>query len=231
MTMNKPVVLVHGAWHGPWCWERVTPYLDAANIHWVAPDLPSVVEAPSGANQIEDNAVVRDALDGLPGSEQAILLGHSRGGTVITEAGTHDRVGHLVYLAAFLGLENEDTTPYRSDDLTQCLEVHDDGTITVKTELGKAVFYNEHDERDFKWAAQQLRPQSLKPFDGKSELAWQTKPSTYVACRYDNALPIDGQRKMAARATQSIEWDVDHSPFVYRPELVATLLIGMSVSS
>ena len=150
---------------------------------------------------------------------------------MITEAGTHDRVGHLVYLTAFLGLENEDTTPYRSDDLNQCLEVQDDGTITVKPELGKAVFYNEHDEDDFGWAAQQLRPQSLKPFEGKSELAWQTKPSTYVVCRYDNALPVAGQRKMAARATQSIEWDTDHSPFVYRPELVATLLVGLSVSS
>ena len=130
-----------------------------------------------------------------------------------------------------IGLENEDTTPYRSDDLNRCLEVHDDGTITVKPELGKAVFYNEHDEQDFGWAAKQLRPQSLKPFEGKSELAWQTKPSTYVVCRYDNALPVAGQRKMAARATQSIEWDTDHSPFVYRPELVATLLVGLSVSS
>ena len=209
----------------------MTPYLDAANIHWVAPDLPSVVNASTAANQTEAHAAVRDALDGIHGSENAIFLGHSRGGTVITEAGTHDRVGHLVDLTAFLGLENEDTTPYRSDDLNQCLEVQDDGTITVKPELGKAVFYNEHDEHDFGWAAQQLRPQSLKPFEGKSELAWQTKPSTYVVCRYDNALPVAGQRKMAARATQSIEWDTDHSPFVYRPELVATLLVGLSVSS
>ncbi len=228
--MNRPVVLVHGAWHGPWCWERVTPYLDAANIDWVAPDLPSVASAHTGANQTEDNLAVREALDDLPGSEEAILLGHSRGGTVITEAGTHDRVGHLVYLTAFLGLENEDTTPYRSDDLNKCLEIQDDGTVTVKPELGKAVFYNEHDEQDFSWASRQLRPQSLKPFEDRSELAWQTKPSTYVVCRYDNALLVAGQRKMAARATQSIEWDTDHSPFVYRPELVATLLIGLSVS-
>jgi len=229
--MTRPVVLVHGAWHGSWCWDRVTPYLDAADVHWVAPDLPSVEDAAGGANQSEDNAAVRNALDGLPGTEKAILLGHSRGGTVITEAGTHDRVGHLVYLAAFLGLENEDTMPYRSEGLNKCLEVQADGTVTVKPELGKAVFYNEHDETDFSWAQKRLRSQSFKPFEGTSELAWQTKPSTYVVCRHDNALPVDGQRKMAARATQSIEWDTDHSPFVYRPELVATLLIGMSVIS
>ena len=229
--MNKPVLLVHGAWHGPWCWDRVTPYLDNADIEWVAPDLPSVLDASTGANQTEDDTAVRNALDGLSGSEKAILLGHSRGGTVITEAGTHDRVGHLVYLAAFLGLANEDATPYRSAELGKCLDVHDDGTTTVKSELGKAVFYNEHNEQDFIWAAQQLRPQSHKPFEGESELAWQTKPSTYVVCNFDNALPAAGQRKMATRATASVEWDTDHSPFVYRPELVANLLISLSVSS
>ncbi len=229
--MNKPVVLVHGAWHGPWCWDRVTPYLDAAHIEWVAPDLPSVLAASEGANQTEDNIAVRDAIDSLPGSEKAILLGHSRGGTVITEAGTHDRVGHLVYLAAFLGLANEDTTPYRSAELNRCLDVHDDGTTTVKAELGKAVFYNEHNEIDFTWAAEQLRPQSHKPFVGQSQLAWQTKTSTYVVCSLDNALPAEGQRKMAARATTSVEWETDHSPFVYRPELVAELLISLSVGN
>tara|TARA_B110000438_G_scaffold127730_1_gene124094 strand:+ start:8230 stop:8919 length:690 start_codon:yes stop_codon:yes gene_type:complete len=229
--MNKPVVLVHGAWHGPWCWGRVTPYLDAADIRWVAPDLPSVASAATGANQVEDNKVVRDALDNLAGTEEAILLGHSRGGTVITEAGTHDRVGHLVYLAAFLGLANEDTTPYISADLGKCLRLNADGTSTVKSDLGKAVFYNEHNEQDFIWAAQRLRPQSHKPFEGESELAWQTKPSTYVVCNFDNALPAAGQRQMATRATASVEWDTDHSPFVYRPELVANLLISLSVSS
>lgn len=228
--MNKPVVLVHGAWHGPWCWNRVTPYLDAADIRWVAPDLPSVASASTGANQAEDNKVVRNALDNLDGTEKAILLGHSRGGSVITEAGTHNRVGHLVYLAAFLGLANEDTTPYISADLGKCLDIHADGTTTVKSDLGKAVFYNEHTEQDFAWAAQQLRPQSHKPFEGESELAWKTKPSTYVVCSSDNALPAAGQRKMATRATTSVEWDSDHSPFVYHPELIANLLINLSVN-
>ena len=228
--MNKPVVLVHGAWHGPWCWDRVTPHLDAAAVPWVAPDLPSCAAASTGANELEDNHVVRDALDGLPGSEQAILLGHSRGGRVITEAGTHDRVGHLVYLAAFLGEANEDTTSYIASGLYDALNSHDDGTTTVRAELGAGLFYNECNAEDFSWAAQRLRPQSHKPFESQSEPAWRTRPSTYVVCSRDNALPAAGQRKMAARATTTVEWGTDHSPFVNRPELVAALLIGLSVS-
>ena len=160
-----------------------------------------------------------------------MFLGHSRGCIVITEAGYHPRVGHLVYLAAFLGLAQEDTTPYRSTELNNSLHIHDDGTTTVRKDLGHAVFYNEHSAEDFSWAAQQLRAQSHKPFEGESQLAWQTKPSTYVVCTRDNALPPTGQRTMAARATTTIEWETDHSPFVYRPELVATLLIGLSVGN
>ena len=229
--MNKPVVLVHGAWHGPWCWERVTPYLDAAAVPWVAPDLPSCAVASTGANETEDNAAVRETLDSLPGDEQAILLGHSRGGRVITEAGTHNRVGHLVYLAAFLGHEDESLADYASPQLYDTLNTREDGTSTVKAELGAGVFYNECSAQDFSWAAQNLRPQSHKPFEGSSELAWQVKPSTYVICSRDNALPVAGQKKMAERATTMIEWDTDHSPFANRPELVASLLIGLSVSA
>ena len=230
VEVNKPVVLVHGAWHGPWCWDRVTPHLDAAGVPWVAPDLPSCAAAFAGANEMEDNGVVRDALDALPGSEQAILLGHSRGGKVITEAGTHDRVGHLVYLAALLGEANEDATSYASSELYKALDSHDDGTTTVRAELGAGLFYNECNAEDFSWAAQRLRPQSHKPFESQSEPAWRTRPSTYVVCSRDNALPAAGQRKMAARATTTVEWGTDHSPFVNRPELVAALLIGLSVS-
>ena len=229
--MNKPVVLVHGAWHGPWCWERVTPYLDSARVPWVAPDLPSCARASTGANEVEDNVAVRGALDALPGEEQAILLGHSRGGRVITEAGTHERVGHLVYLAAFLGDENEDVASYISPELYQALNVSEDGTTAVKAELGADVFYNECNATDFSWAAQRLRSQGHNPFEGSSELAWRVKPSTYVVCSRDNAIPASGQRKMAARATTVVEWSTDHSAFANRPELVAALLIGLSVST
>jgi pimeloyl-ACP methyl ester carboxylesterase len=229
--MNKPVVLVHGAWHGPWCWDRVTPHLDAAGVPWVAPDLPSCLTASAGSNVTDDDLAVRRAIDALAGNEQVILLGHSRGGGVITESGTHDRVGHLVYLAAFLGDEDEDATRWISPGLYSALESHDDGTTTVRADMGAEVFYNECSGKDFAWAAQQLRPQSHTPLETASQLAWKHKPSTYVVCSRDNAIPAEGQRVMAARSGSMVEWNTDHSPFANRPELVAALLIGLSVGS
>src|SRR5580700_10990719 len=92
------VVLVHGAWHGAWCWEQVIPRLGAAGQRSVVVDLPSV--SSPGAGLRDDAACVRDALDSL--TDDAVLVGHSYGGLVVTEAGVHPNVAHLVYLTAFV---------------------------------------------------------------------------------------------------------------------------------
>ena len=86
-------LLVHGAWHGAWCWDAVLERLPGA----VAIDLPS--NHVEGAGFTDDVAAVREALDGMT---DVVLCGHSYGGAVITEAGAHDNVGHLVYLCAFV---------------------------------------------------------------------------------------------------------------------------------
>ena len=74
------IVMVHGAWHGPWCFERVVPLLRDADV-----DARAVALAGEGYES--DVASVRDALDGIAGD--VVLLGHSYGGAVITEAGVH----------------------------------------------------------------------------------------------------------------------------------------------
>src|SRR4051794_4806797 len=91
MTVTT-AVLVHGAWHGAWCWEKLTPLLDEASVPWQALDLP--------LSSLEDDAAaVHKVLDAIEGP--AVLLGHSYGGAVISQAGDHPAVEHLVYLCAF----------------------------------------------------------------------------------------------------------------------------------
>jgi pimeloyl-ACP methyl ester carboxylesterase len=222
----RPVVLVHGAWHGPWCWERVTPLLDAAGVPWVAPDLPSVARSSEGVGVAEDVAAVEAVLDELPGSEPAVLLGHSRGGRVISEAGTHDRVGHLVYLAAFLVDEGEDTAEL-SRPVAPILRRAADGTSLPDPSRAPAVFYNDCTPEDVAWALSQVRPNSAgTPPEPRS--AWRSKPSTYVVCALDQAILAVHQRRMAQRATSMVEWQTGHSPFISRPELVAELLIRLA---
>lgn len=226
--MSRPIVLVHGAWHGPWCWERVTPFLDAAGAEWTAVDLPSVAAADSGASDQDDAVAVRAALDALPGRAPAILLGHSRGGRVISEAGDHDRVGHLVYLAALLNEKNISQSTLFSPDLPKALLYGADGTSRVNPELGMAVFYNDCSENDYAWATANLRAQSHREAALQANAPRKTKPSTYVICSRDNAIPAIAQRQMAESAGKIIEWEVGHSPFANQPDKVAALLIDLS---
>src|SRR5437870_13500893 len=95
--MSRTVVLVHGAWHGAWCWEQVLTHLDNAGRRAIAVDLPSVSSAT--ATLAGDVACVRAALDAV--ENDALLVGHSYGGVVVTEAGRHPAVAHIASLTAF----------------------------------------------------------------------------------------------------------------------------------
>src|SRR4051812_47408223 len=92
------VVLVHGAWHGAWCFDRVVPLVRARGVTVCALDLP-------GGGFDADVAHVRGSIDGIDGD--VVLLGHSYGGAVVTDAGAHASVRHLVFLCAFAIAENE----------------------------------------------------------------------------------------------------------------------------
>jgi len=228
--VSRTVVLVHGAWHGAWCWERVFPLLDAASVPLVAVDLPSVAYADATIH--DDAAYVRGALDAVNG--EVVLVGHSYGGGVITEAGVHPNVAHLVYLSAFVldvGESAQENTLEGGDGPSDLLPAiaFGDSVLTIKPEGAVAAFYHDCTPDDAQAAIERLRPESLAALAGKVEAAaWREKPATYVVCTDDRALPVALQRSNAARVATSIDWPTSHSPFFSRPELVADLLIDLS---
>jgi pimeloyl-ACP methyl ester carboxylesterase len=229
-AMQRTVVLVHGAWHGAWCWERVIPLLDSAAIPAVVFDLPSV--SHDNATLHDDADYVRGALDSIDGD--VVLVGHSYGGAVITAAGVHPNVAHLVYLCAF-ALEvgesvqkNSLTGGEGANELATALVVGD-GVITVDPERAVGAFYHDCAPDVAAAAIERLRPESLAALAGEvGAAAWHDKPATYVVCTEDRALPVALQRSNAARIGESVDWPTSHSPFLSRPDLVADLLIGLS---
>ena len=231
MTTNdgpRPIVLVHGAWHGSWCWDRVTPRLDAAGVPWVAPDLPSCATPSEQTGLPEDVREVERLLDALPGTEPAILVGHSRGGLVISEAGAHERVGHLVYLCALLLEPDADATAVLADEVMSALDLTDDLISTVKPGMAGALFYNECTTDDARWAAEQIGPMYAGGTVEGPRRAFAANPTTYVVCELDAVLPAARQHEMADVADHVVTWDTGHSPFVNRPDLVADLLIRLA---
>ena len=228
--MQRTVVLVHGAWHGAWCWERVIPLLDAAAVPLVVVDLPSV--SHDNATLHDDADYVRGALDSIDGD--AVLLGHSYGGAVISAAGVHPNVAHLVFLCAFaldVGESAQDNSLTGGDgasDLGAAL-VLGDGVLTVDPDHAVAAFYHDCAPDVAAGAIDRLRPQSLAALTGEVDAAaWRDKPSTYVVCTEDRALPVALQRSNAERIGESVDWPTSHSPFLSRPELVAELLVELS---
>jgi len=236
--MSRPVVLVHGAWHGAWCWEPVVEGLAADGIDALAVDLPGHgADTGSFGDLHSDAARVREVLDQQAGRD-AVLVGHSYGGAVITEAGGHPAVGRLVFLCALALTASESCVSVAAGDpaaasishdgrpdLGQAVTPDDDGTITLDPALAAACLYNECDPGTAAWAVDRLGPHPMVTLQQTPlAVAWLSKPSTYAVCANDLAIHPGLQRIMAARCGRAVEWESDHSPFLSHPELVVRML-------
>ena len=242
--MKRPVVLVHGAWHGAWAWERVLPLLTSEGVECLALDLPGhgADGGPFG-DLYSDVARVRETLDELNGD--VVLVGHSYGGAVITEAGLHPAVHHLVYVAAFALDAGESCVSAATSRVEVSLISYvgrpnlgagfimsSVDMITLDPSSAAECLYNDCDADTVAWALARLGPQPLITLEGTPKrAAWRTKPSTYVVCADDMAVHPDLQRIMARRCSSVIEWPTDHSPFLSRPDLMAGLLVDLARSS
>jgi pimeloyl-ACP methyl ester carboxylesterase len=221
--MTTPgVVLVHGLWHGAWCWDAVHRRLAAADVPSVAPELPLTSLA-------DDVAAVCAALDEF--ARPTVLVGHSYGGAVVTAAGVHPNVRRLVYLAAFQLDEGESVNRAMPDRaipptrLSDALEVTE-SQVALRADLAADVMYNgvPHEVTDA--AIARLRPVARGLFrETPQAIAWRTVPSTYVVCSKDLTVAPDLERAMAERATSRVEWPCGHMAMAERPELVADLLV------
>src|SRR5215207_4410781 len=227
------VVFVHGAlvFDGEWWWHRMVEPLAALGLGSRAVELPSCV-ASSGASleapgdMYADADAVRAALD--EEEEPLVLVGHSYGGMVITDAAAdHANVEHLVYVTSVM--------PERDETLASLgggrepgpwLDPRpEDGTMGVKAELLPGAFMQDCDEEAVAGALERLTRQPLAAF-GQSPraVAWREKPSTYVVCTEDRATPPEARREFARRADRVVELPTDHHPMLSRPELLARVL-------
>lgn len=235
-------VLVHGAWHGAWCWFKVIPQLERLGHTVVAPDLPShgTDRTPAKEVSLESYAeCVCRVLDAC--REPVILVGHSMGGLVISRAAElrPHKISMLVYLAAFLlpaGRTIFQATPAGEDShaIADVILSDDGSTAALKLEAVRRLFYADCEPRDVALARILLVPQPMAvagtPLSTSDE-KWGRLPRIYIECTRDNAIPIEAQRAMTSElpCRQVITLQTSHSPFFSSSDELSDHLARLSV--
>jgi pimeloyl-ACP methyl ester carboxylesterase len=239
MTTDHPgcstVLLVHGAWHGAWCWAALQTELERRGVPSLAIDLPGHgLSTEPLADLVTDADAVAGALALLAerGRDDVVLVGHSYGGAVITEAaGDATNVAHLVYVAAFaldagesvMGLLG--SLPPEPTPLADAMRIGDDGIATLDAELAPAALYGDSSPEAVAAALARVSGQPLASFTQPVTATPRDRlGSTYVLCTRDQAVAPGHQRVMAGRCDRVVELDSDHSPMITRTGELADVI-------
>jgi pimeloyl-ACP methyl ester carboxylesterase len=221
MNTARNVVLVHGGFVDGSGWQKVYRLLrqDGFNV--------SVVQNPTLS--LEDDAeVTRRVLQRQDGP--TVLVGHSYGGAVITEAGLHPSVVALVYIAAFAPDKSESVNTLIADPPPGApvppILPPQDGFLFLDREEFPASFAGDLPLQEARFMADSQVPWGVDALAGAvSEPAWRQKPSWYLVATDDRMIPPPAQRAMAERAGATVtETPASHSVFLSQPQAVADLI-------
>ena len=235
----RHVVLVHGAWHGAWCYAALQTELDARGVPSLAIDLPGHGASTEPLTDLHGDArCVVKVLQALRerGVTNPVLVGHSYGGAVISQAAAwHGDVAHLVYLAAFALNDGESVLsslmsfPRHDVALGAAIRARPDGTSVLDPDQAAPALYGKCAPHVIAASLARLSPQPQATMSqAVAGDALSRVESTYVVCARDEAVHPEHQRLMAARCTSSIELDTDHSPFVSAVRATADILESLA---
>jgi pimeloyl-ACP methyl ester carboxylesterase len=218
---NKNVVLVHGAFADGSGWEGVYKLLVASGFK------VGVVANPNTSleNDVAATKLVIDRMEG-----PVMLVGHSYGGAIITEAGNHPKVAGLVYIAAFVPDEGESMLallqagpPNPSSGILPPV----DGYVWYDKEKFHAGFCADISKEKAAFMADSQVPVSASVFASTiKQAAWKTKKSWYIVATEDHTIPPDAERFMAKRAGAVMtEIKGSHVVFISQPKAVAEVIM------
>jgi len=216
------VVLVHGAFADGSSWDKVIPLLQAKGLKVVAVQNPLTSLA-------DDVAATKRVIDAQSGP--VVLVGHSWGGTVITQAGGDDKVAALVFVAAFAPDEGQATSDLGKDGPPPpgAGSIHPDasGYLYLTPEGVAKHFAQDLPRAQTKVMAATQGPIFGKAFDEKvTAVSWKTKPSWYIVAEKDGMIQPDLERAMAKKVkATTISLPTSHVPMQSRPKDVAAAIV------
>lgn len=224
-------VLVHGGWNGGWCWEKVAPLLEEAGHRVEAPDLPGSGDDPTPIHEVSLQGYanrISEVLDAQ--AEPVVLVGHSSGGTVVSQTAEQrpDKVKLLVYLAAFLLRDGETLFEVGENEtgslvLPNLVMSEDGASATIREDVIKEALLHDCADEDAERAKSRFAPQALAPFATPLSLTEENFgriPRAYIETFQDRAISPPFQKYMYERlpCREVLSMDTSHSPFFSAPE-------------
>lgn len=237
---DSPIILVHGAFHGSWCWHKVIPFLEAAGRQVKALDMPGRAGDTRPHTDLGLDDFAGRVCEALESFEQpAVVVGHSQGGLSITQAAERlpERINVLVYLAALMpknGQTREELFAGPNPSMvSKGLRVDDAvGSAFMDDEYLVPAFYADCDEDDIALARANLVPEvrkvALTPVSITPERFGKVR-RVYIECTQDQAVLPDIQRRMinAQPPDRVITMETSHSPFFSAPEALANHILTL----
>jgi pimeloyl-ACP methyl ester carboxylesterase len=233
-------ILVAGAWHGSWCWQRVVPLLEARGARVTTPELPGMGDDNGDPREVTLGSWGRFVADiVIAARDPVILVGHSRAGVVISQAAelVPERLSRLVYLSAYLLPENRTMAAEARADTASLIAPNmvpagSGVTCALRADVVREAFYGRCTDADAAWAMARLRPEPLKPLVTSPRIsagAFGRVRRAYIECTADRAVTLASQRRMRSvlPCDPVFTLDSDHSPFLSSPQALADALGGM----
>lgn len=234
-------VLIHGAWHGRWCWDALAPLMVDAGHRVIAPDLPGMGEdtTPFAADVVGQwTDFVTDIV--CAADTPVMLVGHSRAGLVISQVAERvpARIARLVYLAAYLLPDGVSINDVVKGDASagpgEILDINrESGLCTVKPGTARDAFYHLCTAHDAHRAQARLVPEPTRSFLTPARISmarFGTVPRAYIEAGEDRAISLSAQRAMhtALPCDRVVTVPSDHSPFLSAPGALARVLLDMA---
>jgi pimeloyl-ACP methyl ester carboxylesterase len=221
-------VLIHGAWHGGWCWDRLASSLEARGHRSVAMDLP----IEDGTARFHDYAqAVVHAMSGT--TDDVILVGHSLGGMTLPLVAALHPVRALVFLCGVVpkpgGSPWDDGPEMTEPGVFDQIVTHDDGSASMPFDAARDAFYSDCSVEDTQWAFERLRRQNSSSLWQESypQVDLPTVKKVSIVGTRDRVVTLPWSRHVASTrlGVEPVELPVAHSPFLSHPDLLADTLI------
>ena len=216
----RALLFVHGAFHGPWCWDEIVRRMQSPEV------VCRCVELYRGGLE-EDAAAVREEVDALASEGCSVaVVGHSLGCVSLSHLGP-ERIGHAVFLAGpVVGPGLPDVQEGVEPRFIASVDTSDDGVMTIDAAVAREFFYHDCDPEMSEWAIGKLRPNlAYGPLSRPGPPLYESGPATYLWCDHDRAVLPDYHREIARHMRYSEGFATSHSPMLSAPDELSAALM------